>query len=292
MTKFGRGLEALIPKKTEQGSGEAEHKKEAVFSIDIEKIKPNPYQPRRDFDEQALKALADSIRSHGILQPLLVSRVENPDVGTTEYHLIAGERRWRAAKMAGFSRVPVIIRESTDRQKLELSLIENAQREDLNPIEKALAFKRLHEEFGFSHSDIGSLVGKSRVAVVNTMRLLTLPEDIKQAIREGKISEGHARGILMARGEEQQRIVFVQIIEKGLTAREAEDSARKLSGWQPKKRTKEFIAEFKGLEEELKRILEWPLLKIRMEAGFPKLVISFNSKKDLEGLIKKLNPKP
>lgn len=287
MQSFGKGLEALIPKKQEPGQGDTEHRKEAVFSIDTDKIKPNPYQPRRDFDEQALKALADSIRSHGILQPLLVSRVENPDTGRVEYQLIAGERRWRAAKMAGFSRVPVIIRESTDRQKLELSLIENAQREDLNPMEKAQAFKRLHEEFGFSHSDIGRLVGKSRVAVVNTMRLLTLPEDIKKALREDKITEGHARGILMAHTPEHQLAIFTQIIEKGFTAREAEEAARKFSGWMPKKRTREFIAEFKGLEEELKRVLEWPSLKIRMEAGFPKLVISFNSKKDIEGLIKK-----
>lgn len=289
MKYIGKGLEALIPKKSSSKSGDFEYKKEAIFSIDIDKIKPNPYQPRHEFSEEGLKALAESIKEHGILQPLIVTRIEGSDITNVEYQLIAGERRWRAAKLAGFSRVPVIIRDSTsDRQKLELSLIENAQREDLNPIERAQAFKRLEEEFGFSKKDIARLVGQSRVAVSNTVRLLDLPQDIQQAIKENKISEGHARAILMTKKPEQQLSLFKRIVEQNLTTREAESEARKFSSWQPKRKTKELLAEFKELEERLKHILNWPLLKIKIEAGFPKLVISFNSKKDIENLLRKL----
>lgn len=286
MPQFGKGLEALIPKKQQSILG-TEYKKEAVFSIEIEKIKPNPYQPRRDFDEANLKALADSIRAHGILQPLVVSRVEDSNTGKVEYQLIAGERRWRAAKMANFSRVPVIIREPNDKQKLELSLIENVQREDLNPLERAEAFKRLHEEFGLSHKDIAKLTGKSREAVTNTVRLLALPEEIKLALSEEKITEGHARAILMARTPEHQKEVFAQVVRENLNVREAESAVHKLAVWRPIKRTKEFLEEFRGFEKKLKSILGIPNLKFKMEAGQPKLVIPFQSRQEVENLLKR-----
>src|SRR3989344_1254812 len=179
---FGRGLELLIPKKG--GDQPLPTKQEPIFYIEIEKIKSNPYQPRKTFDQDGLKALAESIREHGILQPLLVSRMQKDTGGPTEYQLVAGERRLLAAKMAGLSQVPVIVRVSTEREKLEVALIENVQREDLDALEKAEAFKRLQDEFKFLQKDIAQMIGKSRESVANTLRLLDLPLEIKDGLRE------------------------------------------------------------------------------------------------------------
>jgi ParB family chromosome partitioning protein len=282
--QFGRGLESLIPNKSAQSSQSTsqEQRKEAVFLMEIEKIKPNPYQPRHEFDREGLEALAESIRSHGILQPLVVTRVENQETGQTEYQLIAGERRLIAAKMANFSRVPVIIKESTSQQKLELSLIENVQRVDLNPIEKAQAFKRLHEEFGFSQKDIARLTGKSREAVANTMRLLSLPQEIQRAIREQKVSEGHARVILMAKEPATQKALFEKIMRDGLSVREAESLVQKLHVWKPRQKTLLASAEFKELAERVRRVLGVDKVKWKSEAGQVQLVIPFHSKKEAE----------
>jgi ParB family chromosome partitioning protein len=170
----------------------------AVFFIEVDKINPNPYQPRRDFDESRLKELADSIRMYGILQPLVVTRKEVEKDGggiATEYELIAGERRLRASKIAGMREVPALIRAKGDdeKTKLELAIIENLQREDLNPIDRAFAFQKLSKEFGFKHVDIAKKVGRSREYVSNTIRMLMLPEEILQSLIDRKISEGHAR---------------------------------------------------------------------------------------------------
>ena len=173
----------------------------SIFWIEVDKIKPNPYQPRREFDQEKLKELADSIRQYGILQPLVVTRreMEKDDGGlAVEYELIAGERRLRASKIAGLAQVPVLIRVGDDaKMKLELAIIENLQREDLNPVDRAKAFDRLAKEFGFKHAEIGEKVGKSREYVSNTMRLLTLPERMLTSLSEGKISEGHTRPLMM-----------------------------------------------------------------------------------------------
>src|SRR4051812_24280850 len=175
---------------------------DAIFWIETDKIHPNPYQPRREFDELALKSLADSIRQYGVLQALVVTRkeVQTPEGGlTTEYELIAGERRLRASKLAGIREVPCVIKigEETDLMKLELAIIENVQREDLNPVDRARAFQRLVEEFGFKHSQVAEKVGKSREYVSNSLRLLALPSDILEALTLGKITEGHARPLMM-----------------------------------------------------------------------------------------------
>lgn len=286
---FG-GLESLIPPKPGQKFYKnVEHRKEVVFSIDINRIKPNPYQPRKEFNAEELKSLADSIRVHGVLQPLLVSRTGSSETGA-EYQLIAGERRLRAARMANFSHVPVIIKEEpSSQQKLELSLIENAQRADLNPVEKAEAFKKLHGEFGYSQKDIGKLSGKSREAVANAMRLLSLPEEIKQALRDRKINEGHARAIMMAKEPQQRQVIFAKVLREGLNVREAEGLAQKLAVWKPQKSTVHVLAEFKPFEEKIKTILGIQTLKFKMEAGRPRLVIIFNSKKEVEDVIKKLD---
>src|SRR3990167_4685167 len=178
---------------------------DSIFWVDVNKIKPNPFQPRHEFDEDSMRALADSIKQYGVLQALVVTRKEiiKDDGLGVEYELIAGERRLRASKMAGLSQVPVIIRmgegeeNKDDLMKLELAIIENVQREDLNPVERARAFKKLAEQFGFNHHHIAQKIGKSRVYVTNTMRILDLPEEMLIALSEGKINEGHTRPLIM-----------------------------------------------------------------------------------------------
>jgi ParB family chromosome partitioning protein len=284
---FGKGLESLIPKKSENNQKASEEKKEPIFYIEIEKIRPNPYQPRKNFDQSGLEALSDSIKEYGILQPLLVSRIEKD--GVNEYQLVAGERRLLAAKMVGLTQVPVLVREPTEQEKLEVSLIENVQRLDLNPMEKAEAYKRLQEEFNFLQKDIAKLAGKSREAVANTMRLLDLPEEIRQALREGNITEGHARAMLAVEDPNKQKALFVRVVRDGLNVREVESLTQKLNIWKPAKRQFSAVSkEVKGLEEKIRDILKIKNLKLRIEAGRPKLTIFFNSKKEIESLLKKI----
>lgn len=207
----------------------------SIFWVEVDKIVPNPYQPRREFNEQSLKELSESIRMYGILQPLTVSRKEiERDDGTfyTQYELIAGERRLRASKLAGIEQVPVIIREGEDseQEKLELAIIENLQREDLNAVDRALAFKQLAEMFGLSHSQVAAKVGRSREYVSNSIRLLGLPEHILNAVRQGDINEGHGRTLLMLVDRpEEQDTVFREIMLKKLSVREVERIARKIA---------------------------------------------------------------
>ncbi|NCU28727.1 MAG: ParB/RepB/Spo0J family partition protein [Candidatus Moranbacteria bacterium] len=232
----------------------------SIFWVDIEKIKPNPFQPRREFDEERLKDLADSIRQYGVLQPLVVSRIEmtREDGGmSVEYELIAGERRLRASKIAGLKEIPVIIRVGDDNMaKLELAIIENLQREDLNAVERARAFMRLVEEFKFTHAQVGQKVGKSREYVSNTLRLLALPQEILDALSEGKISEGHTRPILMlADRPEEQTVLFKEIVFKKMTVRDAEKAARRIA--YDRVRKKEYLVdpEIAEMEEKLQESL-------------------------------------
>lgn len=263
---------------------------DAIFWIEIDKIHPNPYQPRREFDEMALKSLADSIRQYGVLQALVVTRKEvtKPDGGlATEYELIAGERRLRAAKLAGLTQVPAQVRngEETDLMKLELAIIENIQREDLNPVDRAKAFERLHKDFGFKHAEIGQKVGKSREYVSNTLRILMLPEEILQALSEGKITEGHTRPLMMLvdRPEEQQTL-FKEIIFKKINVRDAELIARRIA----QDRARKFIdPEYMDLEEKFKDTLGTRVHIEKREQG-GKLMIDFFSKEDLLALLEKL----
>ncbi len=213
---LGRGLSALLPQ--EEASGE---RGRGILYVPLDAIRPNPRQPRQHMTPEALEELAASIREHGVLQPLLVTRGERP--GT--YILVAGERRWRAARAAGLERVPVLVRELTERERLELALVENVQRADLNPLEEAEAYRQLHEEFGLSHAEIARRVGKSRVAVTNTLRLLKLSAEVKAALLAGEIQEGHARALLALPGEEQAR-ALEEIRRRGLTVRQTEDLVR------------------------------------------------------------------
>ena len=205
---------------------------DSIFWVEVEKVNPNPFQPRKEFDEARLKDLSESIRQYGVLQPLVVTRKEHQkeDGGiVVEYELISGERRLRASKMAGLSQVPVVIRSNDESNlvKLELAIIENLQREDLNAVDRAYSFQRLSEEFGLKHVQIAEKMGKSREYVTNTLRLLTLPKHMLTAVSEGKISEGHTRPLLMltTRPEEQETL-FKEIMFKKLNVREAEAIAR------------------------------------------------------------------
>lgn len=263
---------------------------DAIFWVDVDKIDPNPYQPRRDFNEEGLRDLAESIRQYGVLQPLTVTRnEETKDDGGLKvyYELIAGERRLRAAKMANLSQVPVTIRDEKEdaEVKLELAIIENLQREDLNPIERAEAFNQLSEEFDFTHKEIAEKIGKSREYVSNSMRLLKLPEKIKQAVIAGKITEGHTRPIMMLRDKpEKQQQLFKEVVRKELTVRETEERARRDAQDKVRKKKNKIDPETKALEEELSDTLG-TRVTIEKDKEGGKLVIDFFSDEDLEGLI-------
>lgn len=263
---------------------------DAIFWIEVDKIKPNPYQPRRDFDEVQLRSLADSIRQYGVLQALVVTRkeVEKPDGGlSTEYELVAGERRLRAAMLAGLAQVPALIRagEDTDLMKLELAIIENIQREDLSPVDRARAFERLAKEFSFTHADIGKKVGKSREYVSNTLRILMLPDAILTALSEGKISEGHTRPLMMLvdRPQEQETL-FKEIIFKKLNVREAEGIARNIAVERARKLLDQELIEIEGMFKE--KLGTRVRIEKREEGG--KVTIDFFNKDDLRALLQRI----
>lgn len=263
---------------------------DAVFWVEVEKIKPNPFQPRREFDETQLRSLADSIRQYGVLQALVVSRkeVEKPGGGLdVEYELVAGERRLRASKLAGLAQVPVLIRtgEESDLMKLELAIIENIQREDLNAVDRAKAFDRLAKEFGFKHAEIGKKVGKSREYVSNTLRILLLPEHIINALSEGKITEGHTRPLMMLvdRPQEQETL-FKEILFKKLNVREAESIARHIAVERARKLIDQELVE---LESRFKEKLG-TRVRIEKRDNGGKVTIDFFSKDDLRTLLEKI----
>lgn len=265
----------------------------SIFLIDTDKIKPNPYQPRRDFDEARLQDLADSIKQYGVLQPLTVSRVEVEKEGgglVTEYELIAGERRLRAAKLAQISQVPAIIRTGdTAIMKLELAIIENLQREDLNAVDRARAFYRLTSEFKFTHNEIARRIGRSREYVSNSLRMLSLPDEMLTALAQGKISEGHTRPLMMlADHKEEQMVVFKEIVYKKITVREAEKLARKVAS--DRVRKKEFMPdpEITELEEEFQEKLGTRVHIDRKELG-GEIRIDFFSTEDLRDILNLIN---
>ena len=265
----------------------------SIFWIDTDKIRPNPYQPRREFDQARLQDLADSIKQYGVLQPLTVSRIEvqKEDGGLmTEYELIAGERRLRAAILARVSQVPAIIREGdTSMMKLELAIIENLQREDLNVVDRARAFFQLTSEFKFTHNEVAKKMGRSREYVSNSLRILSLSEEILNALSEGKITEGHTRPILMlADHPEEQIVLFKEILYKKITVREAEKLARKIA--YDRVRKKEFMPdpEIVELEEEFQNKLGTRVHIDRKELG-GQIKIDFFSTEDLRTILDLIN---
>lgn len=212
---LGKGLSQLLGEQAEASGG--------LEQVSVAHISPNPRQPRREFDQAALEDLANSIRKVGVLQPLVVRRV-----GVSQYELIAGERRLRASKLAGLSQVPVVIRSAEDLDSLQIALIENVQREDIGPLECALAYRQLADEFGLSQEQIADQVGKSRTAITNTMRLLRLPQEIQDGVQAGWITEGHARALLSLEDEQRQHELFEQIVADQLSVREAERRAKQV----------------------------------------------------------------
>lgn len=268
----------------------------AIFWIEVEKIKPNPFQPRKEFDEYKLKDLADSIKQYGILQPLVVTRreIEKEEGGlAVEYELIAGERRLRASKIAGLKQVPVLIRigeegkEEDDQMKLELAIIENLQREDLNPVDRAKAFQRLSEDFGFKHQQIADKIGKSREYVSNTLRLLALPEEMINALADRRINEGHSRPLLMLTDRrEEQLTLFKEIIAKKLNVRDAERIARRIAV--DRVRKYDVNPEMALLEHELTEKLGTRVQIEKKEVG-GKIVIDFFSDEDVRNIVKRIH---
>ncbi len=266
---------------------------DAIFWIEVEKIKPNPYQPRQEFDEARLNDLAESIKTYGVLQPLVVTRreVQKPEGGlAVEYELISGERRLRASRLAGIAQVPAIIRSDSNdaRVKLELAIIENLQREDLNPVDRAKAFHRLAEEFSYKHTQIAEKIGKSREYVSNTLRILMLPEEILRALGERKINEGHTRPILMlADRPEEQMSLYKNIIGQRMTVREAEGVARRIAFDRVRKKERSFDPVLVEMEEKLSETLGTRVQIERKEQG-GKIHIDFFSPQDLEQILRLL----
>ena len=263
---------------------------DSIFWIDTDKIEPNPYQPRREFSQMELQSLADSIRQYGVLQALVVTRKEfekeEGGIGV-KYELIAGERRLRASKLAGLQQVPVLIKtgDDTDLMKLELAIIENIQREDLNPIDRARAFERLVNEFGFKHHIIAQKVGKSREYVSNSLRLLPLPNEMQEALSLGRISEGHARPLMMLVDRpDEQTVLFKEITFKKLTVREAEGIARRIAYDKVRKKDRSFDPELVGLEEKLREALGTRVQIEKREVG-GKILIDFFNNDDLKSLL-------
>ncbi len=263
---------------------------DAVFWIDVDKIRPNPFQPRREFLEEELRSLSDSIRQYGVLQALVVTskEIQKEDGGlAVEYELISGERRLRASKLAGLSQVPALIRtgDESNLAKLELAIIENIQREDLNPVERAKAFDRLAKEFGFKHQEIAKKVGKSREYVTNTLRILLLPADIVDALSQGKISEGHTRPLMMLIDRpEEQKTLFREIMLKKMTVREAERTARSIAFERARKKDLMKDPALADMEEKLQEALGTRVYIERREKG-GKILIDFFSYEDLTDII-------
>lgn len=266
-------------------------KYDSIYWIEVDKIVPNPYQPRKEFNEDALKALAESIRQYGVLMPLVVTRsdVERADGGLgSKYELIAGERRLRASRLIGLKTVPVVIRQEAadDRTKLELAIIENLQREDLNAIDRAKAFKQLVDEFGLSHSEVAAKVGRSRESVSNSIRLLALPEMMQQAVVDKEITEGHARALLMLvdRPQEQETL-FKEIVIKKTSVRHVEQMVRRIA--QDKIRKHDKTPEMMEIEKSLTETLGTRVLIEKRPHG-GRVLIEFFSPEDLSNIVSAL----
>lgn len=283
-TGLGKGLDALIPGGDLPSGRESAIPANAISILSIDNISPNPRQPRTRFDPDSLAELADSIHQHGVIQPLLVTQ----GVGSDEYIIIAGERRWLAARQAGVTEIPVIVREASEQQLVEIALVENVQRADLSPLEAAEAYRQLSQDFGLSHEEISLRVGKSRAAVTNTLRLLKLPDDVRQALHEGLIAEGHARALLALTTPEAQSAALSTILKHELTVRQSEVLVRKMSGAkQPPYPRPSPSPELGALEDRLRAELGTKVvLNPRRKGGT--LVIHYYSEEELTSLVDRI----
>ncbi|KKQ44242.1 MAG: Stage 0 sporulation protein J [Candidatus Moranbacteria bacterium GW2011_GWC2_37_8] len=302
---LGRGLSSLIPNKQSDGQSGVQNSAvpsstseteslapvrpqhddsirgdKYVIDIDVTQIEANPMQPRHQFDEEKLESLAQSIKIHGIIQPLIVTKKGN------HYELIAGERRFQASKRLGLKKVPVIIREADELQKLELAIIENIQRHDLNAIEEGKAYQKLSEEFQMTQEEVAVKMGKSRSVVANKMRLLTLPVEIQKGLIDGKITEGHAKAILSLENSEKQRAMYELILANNLTVRQVEEKAKETSV-RSHERKSSIDPQTKALENTLVEALGTKV-KISKAGDGGKIVIEFYSQEDLDSLLGKI----
>jgi ParB family chromosome partitioning protein len=290
---IGKGIESLIPKK-DSSINEEKVRKDFIFWIETEKIKPNPYQPRKEFDESALQSLADSIKKYGMLQPVIVNKIEkkNEKGISCEYQIVAGERRWRASKILGLKQIPAIIKEQTNKERLEVALIENVQRKNLNPIDKAEAFDRLKKEFGLLDKEIAKISGLSREVVTNSLRILSLPEEAKVALKSGVISEGHARALLGAKETKLIKELLDEIISNGYSVRETERRVKERNAGamakkqEIKKPVESGIDEF--LEKKVKQVLNLEDIKIEKKRSSIRLSFDFSSIDEINQWLKKL----
>lgn len=279
---LGKGLDSLIPEKAKING--TDDQKDAVM-VEIHRIEPNREQPRKNFDEDALLELADSIKQFGILQPLIVQNRND------YYEIIAGERRWRAAKLAKLKEVPVIIKHFTDQEIVEISLIENIQREDLNPIEEAIAFKRLMNEFHLKQDEIAERVSKSRTAVTNSMRLLKLTDNVQQMVIDDMLSTGHARALLAIGEPDKQYAAAQKIFDEKLSVRETEKLVRKLQKEEDSPAEKDMPVDsrmniiYHDLEESMKRILGTKVSIHKKDAKKGKIEIEYYSPEELDRII-------
>jgi len=284
---LGKGLDALIPSGEDKGGKQPSSTSgQGIIHIPIDQIRPNPQQPRTNLDEEALKELAASITEHGIIQPLIVTVDPEED----NYTLIAGERRWRAARMAGLAMVPVIEKNVTQQGQLELALIENLQRTDLMPLEMAEAYRQLAEDFNLTHKQIAERVGKSRTSVTNTLRLLNLPEQVRKSLAQGAITEGHARAILSLPNAKAQTAALKTILNLDLNVRQTEALVKKMSGERPTAKPKpEPSPEVQALENRLRSHFGTKVnLNNRKNGG--RLVIYYYSNEELNQILDKILP--
>ncbi len=267
---LGKGLDALIP---------AEKVGQGYVTLGIDEIRPNTFQPRKDFDEEAINELAASIQEKGIIQPIVVRKNMNA------YEIIAGERRWRAAQRVGLTKIPVIIKDVSDREVLELALVENLQREDLNPIEEATAYGQLIEDFGLTHEEISKRIGKERSTITNQLRLLKLPEEVREALIKGEITAGHARALLGLESPNKMKEVLEAIRKEKLSVRKTEKLVQKLlADKQTAIKSHDIDPYIKHLTEELKKALGTQV-KIIDKGGEGRIEIEYYSKDELERLI-------
>lgn len=275
---LGRGINALIPEKSPEAN------QERILYVSLETLRPNPFQPREDFDSQSLEELKQSIQEKGVIQPILVRRKGD------YYEIIAGERRYRACKLLGISEIPIIVKEVDDKEALELALIENIQRQDLNPIEQARAYQYLIEKYQVSQEKIAQVLGKARVTITNILRLLKLPQEIQEELKKGRISYTHGRALLELDDPNQQRKLCQEIIAKGLSMRELENlikAQRKDSDWSKRRKEKAVDPYLVLLEEKLQQALATKV-KIVRQRKQGHIVVEFYSQEDLERIVKRI----
>lgn len=278
---LGKGLDILF----EDNSTGLEDTGSSIFTLRLSEIEPNKEQPRKEFDIEALTELADSIKEHGIIQPLVVRKLEN-----SNYSIVAGERRWRASRMAGLSEVPVIIKELSDKEAMEIALIENLQREDLNVIEEALGYKQLLDKYDMTQEELSQRVGKSRPVIANALRLLNLPDEVIKMVKNNEISSGHARALLRLQDEDIIIETAKGVVEKGLSVRDVEKIGKKINSELPVTQASEYEKSNYCTEAEI-ILTELLGRKVQIKAGRNKssLVIDFFSEEDLNYILDRLN---